>query len=62
MIYSSDGEDSSEFYLGRDTTTRWNEMPSMRSLLSHNIISHPIDVKGNARNAKTTVECNEILE
>lgn len=52
------------FFIGRDKQTKWTNKPSQaakRRTQSHNIITHLPGVKGDARNAKTILQCWECL-
>lgn len=56
---SDDDAASTSFFLGKDKVTKWNRSPPPRSVRrgSHNLITHLPGVKGNARVAKTVVDC-----
>lgn len=57
-----DEDDSAEMnncYLGKDKVTKWNKIPRQRRVRkgSHNIIIHLPGVIGEAKSAKTPIEC-----
>lgn len=51
-------EDMSDFFMGRDQSTKWYKDPPLRRRRSsHNVITHLPGVKGAAKSAKTASEC-----
>ena len=52
-------ESESNFFWGKDKTSKWAKNPPKRTVRkrAHNIITHLPGVIGNARNAKTAVDC-----
>ncbi|XP_024083616.1 uncharacterized protein LOC112127235 [Cimex lectularius] len=53
-----------DFFLGKDKQTKWTKKASpasFRQVQGHNIITHLPGVKGDARNAKTVLQCWECL-
>lgn len=60
---ADDAAADASYFLGKDKITKWYRNPPPRSVRrgTHNLITHLPRVRGNARDAKTAVDCSNCL-